>query len=347
VALPAAFGTRPTLAHEYAYALIIGFAALLTTENGAIRAVVWARNVLIVFLLGGLLLLVVKKSMVLAPYLGGMIPAFPLRFYGLSSGPNALGPLAVLALICLWCYPFAWRWLQNTAWAIALASLLLSQSRTSWIAALLGFVVLVFIHYRGRFKGIGLGQKQQRLPLQAVLLGLMLLVGGVMLVLISGVFDAKVSKFFGTRMGGDLLSLTGRTEIWAVALNEWQRSPVFGYGPTMWDPYHRFQIGYAAAFHAHNQFVNVLAVSGVLGLLSFLLYLVVLIKRLLPRLAAFNGLPAALSVLIIVRSISEVPIWLHGFGSESLFHILLLMLVAGASVPAAVRPAKREAAQSV
>lgn len=336
VALPAALGTRVSVSHEYVYALIIGFAALLTSENGALRAIFWARNALIVFLLGGLVLLVVKKSLVLAPYLGGLIPGFQWRFYGLSAGPNALGPLAVLTLITLWCSPFGRRPVQVGAWLIAIATLFLTQSRTSWIAAILCFLVLLFIQNKDRLKGFGLGRQYKPIT-QAVLLGMMLAVLLVMAVLISGVFDAKVAKFFESRVGGDLLTLTGRTQIWAVAIQEWQRSPVFGYGPTMWDPYHRFQIGYAAAFHAHNQFLNVLAVSGVVGLLSFFVYLVLLVQRLLPRLTAFNGFPAALAVLITVRSISEVPISLHSFGSESLFHILLLMLVAGATVPAKAR----------
>lgn len=337
VALPATLGTRASVQHEYIYALIIGFAALLTSENGAHRAIVWARNALIVFLLGGLVLLAVKKSMVLAPYLGGLIPGFQLRYSGLAAGPNAMGPLAVLALVCLWCSPFSRRQVQVCSWVIAIATLFMTQSRTSWIAALLCFLTLLFIQHKGRLKGFGLG-RQYKLISQTALLGLMLLVLLVMIALISGAFDARVSRFFESRVGSDLLTLTGRTEIWAVALQEWRRSPVFGYGPLMWDAYHRFQIGYAAAFHAHNQFLNVLAVSGVVGLLSFLVYLVVLIKRLLPRLTAFNGFPAALSILIMVRSISEVPISLHNFGSESLFHILLLMLVAGAAVPAKTKP---------
>ncbi|MCV2357159.1 O-antigen ligase family protein [Paucibacter sp. B2R-40] len=331
VALPAIFGTRPVFSHEYAYALVIGFAAMLTTEKGALRTIVWARNALIVFMGAGLLVLAVKKSMVLAPYLTGFIPGFKYRYYGLSSGPNAIGPLAVLTLICIWCSPFTQRWLQNFAWVVAAVTLVLAQSRTSWIAAVLCLVVLLFVQQKGKPKGLGLGLQHKEFT-QSALLGVMILVVAAMFVLISGAFDAKVEKFFETRMGNDLLTLTGRTEIWAVAFREWQRSPVFGYGPAMWDPYHRFQIGYASAFHAHNQFVNVLAVSGVVGMISFLIYLLVLVKRLIPRYAAFGGLPAALVVLMAVRSVSEVPISLHSFGSESMFHVLLLMLVSAAPI---------------
>ncbi|MCV2365065.1 O-antigen ligase family protein [Paucibacter sp. DJ1R-11] len=334
VALPAGLGTRPTVSHEFIYALIIGTGALLTTENGARRTIIWARNALFAFMALGLLFLVVKKNLVLAPYVGGLIPGFNVRFYGLSSGPNAMGPLAVLGLICLWCMPFQRKSVQSLAWLVGVVTLVLTQSRTSWIAAVLCLLILLYYHFRGRFSE-GLARGRYKLQSQFLLGLLGLLVVGVMVVLVSGVLGARIDKFLASRTGGDLVTLTGRTEIWAVAIDEWQRSPLFGYGPAMWDAYHRFQIGYSAAFHAHNQFLNVLAASGLIGLLSFLVYLVALVARALPRLAAFKGMPAALGALLLVRSISEVPISLHTFGSESLFHVLLLMLVAGA--PATVR----------
>jgi len=337
VALPAGLGTRPTVSHEFIYALIIGTGALLTTENGARRTIIWARNALFAFMALGLLFLAAKKNLVLAPYTGGLIPGFHVRYSGLASGPNAMGPLAVLGLICLWCMPYQRRSVQSVAWLVGAVTLILTQSRTSWIAAVLCLLVLVYFQYRGRI-GAGLAQGRYKLQSQFLLGVLVALVLLCMAVLVSGALGARVEKFLASRTGGDLVTLTGRTEIWAVAIEEWRRSPLFGYGPAIWDPYHRYQVGYSAAFHAHNQFLNVLAASGLIGLLSFLVYLVALVARTLPRLTAFKGMPAALAVLLLVRSISEVPISLHSFGSESLFHILLLMLVAGA--PATVRRRK-------
>ncbi|MBV8033893.1 O-antigen ligase family protein [Roseateles sp.] len=329
VALPAAFGTRPTVSHEYIYSLLIGMAALLSTEAGAERAIRFARVVLVVFMLASLALIVVKKSMVLAPYPSSLIPGFAQRFSGLATGPNAMGPLAVLALICLWCYPFRWRALQWLGWVVALLTLLLTQSKTSWLAAVACFIVLFSIRARGQVH-VYLTDPRLRRSTLAVLISVAALILFAMLLLSSGVLAAKMEKFLATKLGADMASLTGRNEIWAVAFGEWKQNILFGYGPSLWDPLYRYQIRIPAAVHAHNQLLNILAASGLIGLTSFLGYMGMLVKRFIPRFTSYNGFTAALLVLIFMRSISEVPLNLQSFGSESLFHMLLLMALAGA-----------------
>lgn len=329
VAVPAAFGTRPTVSHEYVYSLLIGMAALLSTEAGTERAIRVARVVLLVFLLASLALIAVKKNMVLAPYPNSLIPGFAQRFSGLATGPNAMGPLAVLALICMWCYPFRWRLLQWLGWGAALLTLLLTQSKTSWLAAVACFLVLLSIRSRGRVHAYLTDPRLRRSTL-AVLIGIAALVLFVMLLLSSGLVAAKLEKFFATKLGADFASLTGRNEIWAVAINEWKQNLLFGYGPALWDPLYRYQIRIVAAAHAHNQVINILAASGLIGLVSFLTYMVVLVRRFIPRFTSYNGFTAALLMLIFMRSMSEVPLNLQSFGSESVFHMLLLMALGSA-----------------
>jgi len=339
VALPAAFGTRPTISHEYLYALLIGMAALLSTEAGTERAIRVTRTVLLLFMLASLAVIAVKKNLVLGPYTGGLIPGFAQRFSGLSTGPNAMGPLAVLALICLWCYPFRWRSVQWLGWAVALLTLVMTQSKTSWGAAIACFGVLFALRARGRVHAY-LSDPRLRRSTLAVLVGIAVAILLAMLLLSSGFLAAKLEKFFATKLGADVASLTGRSEIWAVAINEWKENPLFGYGPALWDPLYRYQVRMFAAFHAHNQVLNVLAASGLIGLASFLVYLGVLVKRFIPRFASYNGFTAALLMLILMRSISEVPLNLQSFGSESVFHMLLLMALG--SAPALER-ARRQA----
>ncbi|WP_374657477.1 O-antigen ligase family protein [Inhella sp.] len=329
VALPAAFGTRPSFRHEYVYALVIGLAALTTTETGAQRAILFARNALVVFIALGLLLLVIKRDMVLSPYTGSWLPGFEWRFSGLASGPNAMGPLSLLCLLSLVSQPFEKRWLNRFAWGAAMVSLLLTQSKTTWIAAAACFLVLHLVS-GSPFLSRWLSTPRYQLAAQVLLALLGLAVVALIYVAGANVFRTQFEALMATQQGTDLVTFTGRDQIWAIAWETFLRSPWFGYGPEIWDAYFRYQIGLPAAFHAHNQVMNVLAASGVVGTLAFSVYCVVLVRRIWPRLGAFNGLPAALGTLLVLRSISEVPFAFDSFGSETMVQMLLLMLVAGA-----------------
>lgn len=329
VALPAAFGTRPALSHEYFYSLFIGLAALTCTERGGWVAIRVTRDALVCFAVAGLVVLAVKRDMVLGPYMGGLIPAFPHRYSGLATGPNAMGPLCVLTLLALHASPFRARWLQWPAVAALLLSLLLTQSKSSWLAGLACWAAVAVVNWRGR-PGQWLVDPRQRTKAQVLLVLAILAVTALLVASVGSVGEGKLERFLATRAGADIMTLTGRNEIWAIALDTFRRDPWFGYGPTIWDPYFRMIIGVQAAFHAHNQFINVLAAAGVAGAVGFITYLVVLVRRLLPRLAAYHGFALGLMVLILVRSFSEVPFNLYGFGAESLTQMLLLMLLAGA-----------------
>ena len=330
VALPAAFGARPVITHEYFYWLLIGMAGLTTTENGARTAIRVARNALLVFGLAGLAVLAVKRSVVLEPYMSGLIKAFPWRYSGLAVGPNQMGPISLLFMICLSCFPFERRWLRILAWTVAWISFILAQSKTTWLAALVCFSVIWVIRGRGKLAHL-LATRQHRLATQVFLGLLIVAILAVVFVLGSGILESRLQRFFATRAGADMLRLTGRNEIWAVAWDTFIRYPWFGYGPTIWDPYFRYQIG-MNVFHAHNQFLNVLASSGVVGAFAFLGFMGALVARLWKRLSAFNGFASALFTMIMLRCISEVPWTLHSFASEALAPMLLIVALAGAPV---------------
>lgn len=328
VALPAAFGARPHLSHEYFYSLVIGLAALTTSEQGVRTALRVTRNALMAFMLGGLVLLVVKRELVLAPYVGGLLPGFSWRYSGLSTGPNAMGPLCVLALLCLRAVPFERSALQRVGIFLALVSLVLSQSKSSWIAGFACWAAMAAVSETGHLAN-WLRDARKR-PWVQVAIALVASVLVLLLVAIGGgLGQGKIERFLATRAGSDLMTLTGRNEIWAIALETFRANPWFGYGPTIWDPLFRMQIGVPAAFHAHNQFINVLAASGVVGALGFLAYLLVLLRRLWPRRTAYRGFVVGLLMLLLVRCVGEVPFNLFGFGSESLAQMLLLMALAG------------------
>ena len=71
--------------------------------------------------------------------------------------------------------------------------------------------------------------------------------------------------FLDSAEGAQLVTLTGRDQIWAVALRRVARDPVFGYGPALWDDAFRASIGMPNATHGHNEFIDTLARSGTVG----------------------------------------------------------------------------------
>ncbi|MFT7772008.1 O-antigen ligase family protein [Roseateles sp.] len=342
VGLPAAFGARPAISHEYFYWLLIGLGAFVTTEEGAKTAIRVARNAMFVFCLAGLVMLGVKRNMVLEPYIGGLVTAFPWRYSGLAVGPNQMGPLTLLFMICLSCFPFRLRAVNLFAWGVALMSLLLTQSKTAWLAAMACFTVIWLVRWRGRWSQ-WLGDPRYRLAVQAWLVMAALGLLAVILVLASGVLDAKLARFLDTRAGRDIMNFTGRGEIWAAAWQTFLNDPWFGYGPTIWDPLFQFQIG-MNVFHAHNQVLNVLASAGIVGLLGFTVFMVALLRQIFANFAALNGFVAGLATVVLLRCISEVPFNFQSFASEALMPALLMIAVAGAASRSPARPDKKSQA---
>jgi O-antigen ligase len=146
-----------------------------------------------------------------------------------------------------------------------------------------------------------------------------------------------LSSFFDSAQGAQLASMTGRDQIWAIAYDEWQRNPLFGYGPTLWDASFRDSIGMPNATHAHNQFMDTLSRSGTVGAAALVLYALVLLFLSIRYARASGGLSLALFVALALRSISEVPLLLFGYGPELTTHILLLMTLAAAAHEAHAR----------
>jgi len=329
IALPAAFGTKPDLSHEYLYALIIAVGVLLLDEGESQRAVALARNALILFVLASLLMIPIRPDLVLdRHYFGGLIPGLSLRFVGLATNANMMGPLAVSMLLCVWARPMHLKWLNTAAWAVGLVALVLCQSKTSWGA----FVVCAFamlVVRQGSALRTAFAQQRSAPLLMAsivVVMGVVTVLAG--LLMFGGGFD-QLSRFAQSRLGGDLLSFTGRFQIWRVALEEWARNPLFGYGPTLWSDEYRMLIGMPFSYHAHNQMMNVLATAGSIGAAGFLLYVGTLVLAGIQTARSSGGLSLALLLLLLLRGVTEAPMTIIGYGPEQLIQFLLLAVLAG------------------
>jgi O-antigen ligase len=336
VAAPALLGGIPFVSHDYAYTLVIGMAAVLATGIERDQAFRATRNALMVFMAAGLLLIPFKHNLVLdASYSQGLLPGVP-RLAGLAVHAVSLGIIAQLGLLCLLAFPYQRRWLNLLAWALGLMVLFMAQSKTAWISFMLCLLCIMIVRHGSRLWRRVDNPARPEFGIVFILTG-MFAVLAVALLLMFGDLDTRLSRFFNSAQGAQLASLTGRDKIWAIAYEEWQRYPVFGYGPTIWDEVFRKSIGMPNATHAHNQFMDTLSRSGSVGAGALLVYALVLLVLSVRYASASKGLTLALFLSLVIRSISEVPLSLFGYGEELLTHVLLLMALGASASEARIR----------
>ncbi|HMA09706.1 MAG TPA: O-antigen ligase family protein [Ramlibacter sp.] len=338
VALPAFFGANPRISHEFLYPLIIGIAFLLATEAERDHVVEAVRNALFLFILASVILIPINPTMVLdMKYSQGLIPGMP-RLGGLAPHPVAMGMFVQTFLVCLWCRPYSRRWLNGLAWVIGLGVLFFAQSKTAWFAFVLCSIALVAVR-SGPGMGKRLADPRQSAFGIVLCLGVIAVVGAVMGVLLLGNLEAQASTFLDSAEGAQLVTLTGRDQIWAVALEVWREHPLFGYGPALWDDAFRASIGMPQATHGHNEFIDTLARSGVIGAATLVFYSVVLLVLSFRYARATGGLSLALFLSLALRFISEVPMLMFGYGPDLLVALLIVITLASAAEGARRRAA--------
>lgn len=269
----------------------------------------------------------------LRPY-AGQLPGIDFRLYGVTAQANALGPIALLLLLLELYFPSR-ALLHWPLLALALANFVLAQSKTAWLAAL-AVAVIVYLPYR--FIAL-----QTRADGHASAIKLILVLVAILIGVVFALANMDITRVFS----GDVLSLTGRTSIWADTLAEFERYPLFGYGPDLWGIEYRMRLGKLFAGQAHNQFIQTLGESGLVGFILLLTYLGVLLRLALSSFRASRGLSLALYVLILVRCITEAP--LRGVVNDWTFftHATLLIVLASYARQAAVGQAPSESHHAV
>ena len=325
----ALFGAVPKLSHEYFYTLLIGCATLMVGRGESIRAVELARDGALLFMLATVIavpLLPIDKTLEMA-YSEGWIPGLP-RLHGLALHAVGLGMFALVGLLCLWNRPYRLAWVNAGSWVLALSVLVAAQSKVAWAAFGLCATCIVIVRWsRPVAKWVGARSN-------ASAVSAMLIFGAVAAVALSGVLafgdlGNKIALFLTSDEGARLMTLTGRERIWEIAFQEWARSPVFGFGPTLFNEDYRMSIGVVSATHGHNQLVDTLARSGLVGVVGVGFYVLVLTYYAIKFAVATRGLSLALVLLMLQRSITEVPFDLFGYSPENIPHFVLLMVIAG------------------
>lgn len=247
------------------------------------------------------------------PMLDGPLP-FP-RLYGVSTHPNALAPIALVFLYLEYYIPSR-RAVRFVGSALAVVALVMTQSKTSWAIAAVNACVL-FVYRKGASGPTRFWGKAATGALAALV-----------------VLGATVSFGDGSARNVDAKTLTGRTELWSVAMDAWASSPIFGYGPTLWSEGFRAQFltteaSYAG--HSHNAYVQQLAESGVVGFGLLLVFLGVLARTAWRARYTSRGLSMALLLDVLIAGVTESKLGPRSMGDTMFAAATLLALMMACS----------------
>jgi O-antigen ligase len=290
-----------------------------------------ARNGTLLFVLLGYLFLPIKPRLVIETgYTQGYIPGLP-RFAGLAPHAVSLGLLVQVALLLLWDNPYRRTWINRIAWLLGLSALFLAQSKTAWLSFVLSVVIMLV--YRN---GSTINRRLFDPTRPTLVIGVVaVFVFGVLAtagVLVWGNLGTKLINFLDSAEGNQLMTLTGRDQIWAIALSEFNANPILGYGANLFSFEYRLSIGLLNAGHGHNQLMDTLGRSGLVGTVPLLIYFVLLTVYSFKYAMATRGLSLAIYVVLAFRCVSEVPLSVATNGHEFAAHLTLLLVIVGAAL---------------
>lgn len=193
---------------------------------------------------------------------GAIIPG--TRLSGITGSPNSAGYIAAFSLLALYYYrryfpqkvPVSYWFLVG----INVVCWFLSNSRTSLVALVLSILIAGMVRFSPA-------------RLAAVFITVCLAI------LFLSIVDMDVIFAMLSRSGeaSEITSGTNRTVIWSAVLDLVAERPLLGYGygsGTFVLPAKSDVIGFSVT-QAHNAFLQVLLVSGIVGLFSFLMVLLV------------------------------------------------------------------------
>lgn len=327
IVAPAFWSAHPTdFQHTWAYQPILLIGLLCLTAQNASMVIRHCRNATSIFCFISLVLAVVHPAWVIdTNYVKGILGGLP-RLSGLATHPVTMGMIATSGVWCLLYAPFHSRKMMAFGLLSCFAALLLSQSKTTWIGFALGLPVLLFYRVRTRRSPV-LAERKLSVMFAAGWAAALLLTLAMLVLLFLGVVDDRMDRFTHSALGAQMFSLTGRDIIWNIALDEWRNSPIFGYGPNLFDINYRLRIGMLFATDGHNQFYDSLARAGLVGLIGAIIYSAIIAWMGIRYSNASRGLSLILAISLMVRTISEVPFVLTVTNLNDTVHYLLICVI--------------------
>lgn len=313
VVVASLLGTKPSPSFGVLLLPTLALLAAFLPRPPISTVIVVCQRILRLYVAGSLISLVISPEWAVNGLSRYHLFGLEERLVGLTPHGNTLGFLAAVLIVLA----FKNRRYFALDLGSGLVVLLLSESRTSAI----GLVIALLVMWR--FQAASKRPPQQRI-VGAIAWGVI----GVAVVV------AGFSVGGPERLSESTEGFNGRTMVWRLTLDEWSNNPVFGYGPTIWDAsYREERLGTALTFvgQAHNQFVQTLGDSGLVGLMGLVVYGYALAKTAWMAPDRFRCLTLAMVLLIFTRGMSEAPFRNSGFDAALFAHFSVFCLVLAAA----------------
>jgi len=327
ILIPSQFSThRVSFELSWVYSLILGIGLISLSDYRALDFIRHFRNATVSFCLVSMILILIVPSVVLQTNYTQSYIGLP-RFVGLAPHATLMGMIATLALWCLLTLPFVNRKLNIIFSIVIFSALFLSQAKNIWISFLVS-MPLIFVYQKKAITWQTLTSSKYRKTY--ILMFFLFLIGMVWISAFTlfGSSGNSMSTMLDAKQHNQLFTLTGRDQIWEIALSEWEMSPIFGYGLSMFSVEYRKSVGMVFATSGHNQIFDNLARTGLVGVISLILHFAILTILSIKYRRKTHGLTLILVITIMIRMISEVPITLASIGIDTLPYYLLLALLA-------------------
>lgn len=207
--------------------------------------------------------------------------------------PNGLGAHCALGVGMLFVGRKTWKWRwQPIVWLAALfvTTLIATGSRT---ASMMLIAAAAFFAVR-------------RAPMLLALAAACIAVG----VFFGELVGFEWSRWLTTNVSRrgtmqEIVTFTGRTDLWAIALDHIAASPVWGYGFGC-SRFIFLDLAIFPAQHPHNMFLDTLVETGIVGGLIEAAMVVALVRRMIWRPSPF---PDMILLLVAVMGTAEVPVF--------------------------------------
>ena len=229
---------------------------------------------------------------------------------GGTSHPNVIAGTSVLCMVSM-IYLAVERKISVPQLIPVVALCVVTLMMTGTRVAVASLLVSLFVVYGGKFF------TRKMLPYTAAAACLLIFVVGMSVIQGSGGSSKSFLESF-TRSGNidEISTLTGRAEIWDYCIELISQRPLIGYGPGSPKPILEKQ---EMLLHTHNVILHMAFISGIMGgfcvTMLFLHQLIVSLRRTYP-------LPALLTLVILMNSMTENPIFDYVPGTPTLLFMM-------------------------
>jgi O-antigen ligase len=244
---------------------------------------------------------------------------FGYRLHGFFCHANALAMFVA-------CYalmppgprsPAVWVWLRN---GVAIVLLLLTVCKTVLVLSLGSLAAVAFVR---------VSSAPTLRPLR-LLVAIVCVAMALTFYLNKKALVYTVADHANVDAGG-LENMSSRTLLWEMMLADWQTRPLLGFGPSAWkEERENYVVEGQLLPHAHNQYVQTLWETGLVGMPLLLVHLaaVILVGLVSFRNKDFAFVP--LLVIVLGRTFTEVPLQPFGFDVPWCVYLLLFAMLAAA-----------------